>query len=127
MVPGGDYDQCTWYKMEDDDPHSPGEMEDLDEVEEIEFISTLVKNAEQYLNLKGIVSLNQWGIQIKIMTDDMVNFIKQKVEDGSDPQWAEIPIYSDTGSPCFQGIEAGATLIASSAFALSTLALTILN
>jgi len=73
MVPGGDYDDCSFYAIIDEDPESKTFGEDLEEPEEMAFISDFVHNAKDYLNQKGVAVLEPWGITIEIMYDDMVN------------------------------------------------------
>jgi len=73
MIPGGDYDDCSFYKIINDDPDSSDYGDELEEPEEIAFISDVVKNVEDYLNQPGIAVLDQWGIEIKVMYDDMVD------------------------------------------------------
>ena len=91
MVPIGDWEKCSFYEFEEEDPHNPGHMQDLDERKEVEFMSSSIKNAEDFLNARGVLVLNQFSVKIRIMTDDMVTFGENEKANNPESLWHQIP------------------------------------
>lgn len=118
MIPQADFDECSYFNFKDD------EGEDLEEPEEISFMSDKITNIRDLLNAEGIVTLGTYGVEIEIFYDDMRD--NEELKALMDEQgWGNFPKGPYENVYCFMGN--GASVLVSSVFAASAAAMMIFN